>query len=108
MPLPNTETQPDGHNEGSGPSDKAADHQALTDHRPPTGDRDCATDRIRTGVQGRPASNGSTSAPPAMSGFDGSKCSRNSRFRTSEDASRNASFRLTSFRSAMLKKASPK
>lgn len=59
-------------------------------------------------AQWRPTSNGRTSEPPDSTGFDGSKCSRNSRFRTSERASRNASFRLSAFRSATLKKASPK
>jgi hypothetical protein len=32
---------------------------------------------------GHAISNGSTFAPPAIAGFDGSKCSRNSRFWTS-------------------------
>ncbi len=62
----------------------------------------------RSAVQGRGTSNGCTFAPPAMTGFDGSKCSRSSRFRTIERASRNASFRLTACRSATLKNASPK
>jgi hypothetical protein len=52
-----------------------------------------------------PPSNGSTFAPPASKGFDGSKCSRNSRVRTSERAMRNAFFKLTVRRSASLKKA---
>src|SRR2546421_12406221 len=59
-------------------------------------------------VQGRAMSNGCTFAPPAIRGFDGSKCSRSSRFWTSARAATKASFRLLACRSATLKKASPK
>ena len=58
--------------------------------------------------QGRAMSNGCTFAPPAMRGFDGSKCSRSSRVRTRARATRKASFRFLACRSATLKKASPK
>ena len=59
-------------------------------------------------VQGRAISNGCTFAPPAIRGFDGSMCSRSSRFWTSARATKKASFRLLACRSATLKKASPK
>jgi hypothetical protein len=62
----------------------------------------------RSVAHGRAISNGCTFAPPAIRGFDGSKCSRSSRFLTSARATTNASFRLLAWRSAMLKKASPK
>jgi hypothetical protein len=53
-------------------------------------------------------SSGCKFAPPAVRGFDGSKCSRSSRFWTSARATTKASFRPLAFRSATLKKASPK
>jgi hypothetical protein len=59
-------------------------------------------------AQGCAMSNGRTFAPPAIRGFDGSKCSRSSRFWTSARATTKASFRLLACRSATLKKASPK
>jgi hypothetical protein len=60
-------------------------------------------------VQGCAAmSSGRTFAPPAIRGFDGSKCSRSSRFWTSARATTKASFRLLACRSATLKNASPK
>ncbi len=59
-------------------------------------------------AQGRAMSNGCTFAPPAIRGFDGSKCSCSSRFRTSARAATKASLRLLACRSATLKKASPK
>ena len=59
-------------------------------------------------AQGRAMSNGCTFAPPAIRGFDGSKCSCSSRFRTSARATTKASLRLLACRSATLKKASPK
>ena len=64
--------------------------------------------RRRPVVQGRAISNGCTFAPPAIRGFDGSMCSRSSRFWTSARATTKASFRLLACRSATLKKASPK
>jgi len=64
--------------------------------------------RRRPVVQGRAMSNGCTFAPPAIRGFDGSKCSRCSRFWTSPRATTKASFRPLVCRSATLKKASPK
>jgi hypothetical protein len=64
--------------------------------------------RRRSVAHGRAMSNGCTFAPPAIRGFDGSKCSRSSRFLTSARATTKASFRLLAWRSAMLKKASPK
>jgi hypothetical protein len=59
-------------------------------------------------AQGCAMSNACTFAPPAIRGFDGSKCSRSSRFSTSARATSNASFRFLVCRSATLKKASPK
>src|SRR5882762_6680243 len=59
-------------------------------------------------AHGRAISNGCTFAPPAIRGFDGSKRSRISRFLTRARATTKASFRLLAWRSAMLKKASPK
>jgi hypothetical protein len=59
-------------------------------------------------AHGRAISNGSTFAPPAIAGFDGSKCSRNSRFLTRARAKTKASFRPLTCRRATLKKASPK
>src|SRR5262245_27001633 len=56
-------------------------------------------------AQGRAMRNDCTFAPPAIRGFDGSKCSRSSRFRTSARATTKASFRLLACRSATLKKA---
>ena len=59
-------------------------------------------------VQGCAIRSGCRFSPPAIRGFDGSTCSRSSRFRTSERATTKASFRLPASRSATLKKASPK
>ena len=64
--------------------------------------------RRRPVAQGRAMSSGCTFSPPAISGFDGSKRSRTSRFLTSERATTKASFRLLACRSATLKKALPK
>ena|SRR5215475_5851234 len=59
-------------------------------------------------LHGRAASSGSTFAPPAICGLDGSKPWRSSRLETIERARRKASFRLFVRRNAMLKNASPK
>ena len=64
--------------------------------------------RRRSVAQGRAMSNDFTFSPPAISGLDGSTCSRSSRLRTSARATTKASFTLLACRSATLKKASPK
>jgi hypothetical protein len=57
---------------------------------------------------GRATSRGSTLAPPAICGCDGSKPWPSSRFKTNERATRKASFKVAARRRATLKKASPK
>ena len=59
-------------------------------------------------LHGRAASSGSTFAPPAICGLDGSKRWRSSRLETIARARRKASFRFFVRRSAILKNASPK
>src|SRR5262249_20408010 len=71
--------------------------------------RHCSAHEIEIlSTHGRATSRGSTLAPPAICGCDGSKPWRSARFKTSERATTKASFRVVARRSATLKKASPK